>query len=331
MTSIAVTPPGDVDTDPGSDPDGGPAIRRVSGDGLGAALGLLMTGRADAGDPSVPRFLSFAHEHSLSLDWFYAVYDGQTPLACALIVPGAGRTGVLFTSPVRRPAQVDQLGAVIRHALGKLDPQTTRLIQSLTDAGQKLDRQALLAGGLVHLAELAYMHRFVGRDACSRPIHDPRDGQPIRVVDWSEAARPAFEQAILDSYVGTLDCPGLLGVRTIADIVAGHQAAGRFDPGLWSIFHGQDGRAVAVLLLTEVPAQQAYELVYLGVSEAMRGHKLGSALVDYAMAAVALRGGGRLHLAVDQRNLPALRLYKRHGFHANAHKTAMIRTLEELP
>jgi len=325
MTSIAARP--NAPTDPG---DPGPPIRRVGRDARRAALGLLMTGRPDPSDPAVEQFQAFAAEHQLDLGRFYAAYDGPTPIACALLVPGAGRTAMLFTQPLRRSGQVALSARVVRHGLALLDPAQTVLVQSLTDPAQKLERAALADAGLVHLAELSYMQAYVEPRGLAVDMTDPATGRPLRAVRWSEADRPVFERAILDSYAGTLDCPGLLGLRDVSDIIAGHRSAGVFDPGLWTVWLAGE-TPVAVLLVAAVPARQAHELVYLGVSEAARGRGLGGKLVRVALSAVAARGGGRLHLAVDARNTPAVRLYQRHGFRANAHKAAMIWTLDESP
>jgi len=326
MTSIAHRP---NPTDPA---EPGPVARPVPPDRRRPALGLLMTGRAEGQDPAVRQFLGFARDHQLELDAFYAVYDhggpeAGRPIACALAVPGAGRTAMLFTNPLARHADGRSLAAAARAAIGALDPARVRLVQSLTDPPQKAERAALHAAGLSDLAELVYLQRYVERGRRPAALVEPGSGRPLKVVHWSEPVRPRFERAILHSYEGTLDCPGLLGLRQIDDIIAGHRATGRFDPGLWSVYE-LDGEPIAVLLLAPVPAREAYELVYLGVVPAYRGHGLGAVLVRHALAGVAARGGGRLHLAVDAANRPAVKLYERHGFRTNAHKVAMIFALD---
>jgi ribosomal protein S18 acetylase RimI-like enzyme len=291
-----------------------------------------MTGRADGQDPAVRQFLGFAREHQLDLDAFFAVYadgpDAARPIACALAVPGAGRTAMLFTNPLARHAEGRALTAAARAAIGALDPARVRLVQSLTDPPQQAERAALREAGLSDLAELVYLQRYVERGRSQLELVEPGSGRPLKVVHWSESVRPTFERAILRSYEGTLDCPGLLGLRQIDDIIAGHRATGRFDAGLWSVYEFE-GEPIAVLLLAHVPAREAYELVYLGVVPAYRGRGLGAVLVRHALASVAARGGGRLHLAVDAANRPAVKLYERHGFRANAHKAAMIFALDD--
>ncbi len=322
MSSVAYHP------NPGGSAEPGPIARRVAAEHRLPALGLLMTGKADGTEPAVQQFLAFARDHRFDLDAFFAVYDpGPRPVACALAVPGAGRTAMLFINPHRRASQEPAMAAAAVAAVAALDPQRVALVQSLTDPAQHAERRVLKAAGLHDLAELVYLQRYVERTARPLDLLDPASGRPLRVTHWSEAVRPKFERAILTSYEQTQDCPGLLGLRETHDIIAGHQSTGRFDPGLWSVFELEE-QPVGVLLLAAVPARDAFELVYLGVSPRFRGHGLGGVILRQGINQIAAHGGGRLHLAVDAHNAPAVKLYQRHGFRANAHKVAMIRALQ---
>ncbi|MEM6393681.1 MAG: GNAT family N-acetyltransferase [Planctomycetota bacterium] len=73
-------------------------------------------------------------------------------------------------------------------------------------------------------------------------------------------------------------------------------------------------------------AAETYELVYLGVAKRFRGRGLAGRLLRHGMARVHARGGKRLLLAVDDRNEPAVSLYRSLGFRATARKLAMIRS-----
>lgn len=112
----------------------------------------------------------------------------------------------------------------------------------------------------------------------------------------------------------------------IEDIVAGHRATGEFDRNLWFVLC--DGATGAgVLLLTRVPRSDVIELVYLGVVPAYRGRKVGDLLMRHAAAVISASRYTRLSLAVDAANLPAMKLYWRHGLQAIGRKIAMMRDL----
>jgi ribosomal protein S18 acetylase RimI-like enzyme len=153
----------------------------------------------------------------------------------------------------------------------------------------------------------------------------------MRWQTYSPALHERFAQTILASYGGSLDCPGLNGIRDIEDVIAGHKATGEFDPRLWFLLESGDGRdqgaAAGVLLLSRLPHADNVELVYLGLTPAARGKGLGDVMMRQALHAVAAEGLSRLSLAVDSTNTPALHLYYRHGMQRIGSRVAMIRAL----
>ena len=62
--------------------------------------------------------------------------------------------------------------------------------------------------------------------------------------------------------------------------------------------------AAAVLLLSEIPDRDAWEVAYLGLTPAARGRGLGRAVLAHALD-LARPHVPRLELAVDVRNHPA--------------------------
>jgi ribosomal protein S18 acetylase RimI-like enzyme len=150
-----------------------------------------------------------------------------------------------------------------------------------------------------------------------------RWGDREKLITWSDEVRPVFERAILSSYEGTLDCPGLLGLRQIGDVIAGHMASACFVPELWFALVEQ-GEARAVMLLNVIPQRNAVELTYLGVGVAWRGRGYGRMLLEHGFYAAKRYGAGQVLLAVDRSNTPALRLYERMGFSGDMRKLALI-------
>jgi ribosomal protein S18 acetylase RimI-like enzyme len=165
-----------------------------------------------------------------------------------------------------------------------------------------------------------------------RPVPGPGGGAPLhlapplRLLTWSQANRQTFAKAILASYEQTLDCPGLLGMRQIDDIIAGHMATGQFVPELWMALYREEEPA-AVMLLGALPQRQALELVYLGVSVPFRRQGMARRLVDHAIHLAHRRRCNKLMLAVDEHNSPALKLYRSMHFIATARRTALVLAL----
>jgi RimJ/RimL family protein N-acetyltransferase len=115
------------------------------------------------------------------------------------------------------------------------------------------------------------------------------------------------------TYVDTLDCPGLDGVRPMDEVLEGYRQQGQHRPQDWYIVQ-DEGVDIGALLLTEHPGVDNWELVYMGLVPAARGRGCGLRIIRFALDVAAQEGAQRLVLAVDAENIPALRAYERAGF-----------------
>ena len=104
------------------------------------------------------------------------------------------------------------------------------------------------------------------------------------------------------------------GRREIDDIIAGHKAAGEFDPELWMLLSDIHDNDLGVMLLNRLPRREGYELVYIGLTPVGRGKRLADGLMRTAINTLAQEGGGQIITACDAQNAPARKLYHRHGF-----------------
>lgn len=303
-----------------SEPTEEPRIVRVAVERQREAVALLLTGQASASSPTVQPFLNYARQQGLALNELWAVQRGGRLEAAALIVPCAGRSAMLFCSPASSWPEADLVVQLFRTACRAQSPERIRLIQALVDPPQEATVHALREAGFWDLATLKYLQRRVDR----RP--SPRSANPLsqyQTYHWSEAHRARFADAILASYEQTLDCPGLRGIREVDDIIAGHQAAGTFRPELWHAIYDGD-QPVAVMLINELPQVEACELVYLGLALPYRGQGLGRRLLEYGIDLAHAQGQANMILAVDDRNEPAMRLYRAAGFRETAARRALV-------
>ncbi len=141
----------------------------------------------------------------------------------------------------------------------------------------------------------------------------PMPNAPLRFLPYRPSLESAFADTLERTYIGTLDCPELNGVRTIAEILAGHRAQGQFDPDSWRLAY-DDAGPVGVVLRAELSDGLTWELSYVGVVPEARRRGHGRALVLHAMHDLARRNVLALTLAVDGRNAPARSLYRELGF-----------------
>lgn len=200
--------------------------------------------------------------------------------------------------------------ALVRAALDDLRTRGVRIAQALVDdSAPRQGATDLARGGLPHITDLMYLERDT-----AAPLAVDSAGPRFSWRDYGPATEAEFRQVLQETYAGSLDMPELEGVRALDDILASHRAGGRFNPSRWQVGHlPAEPAAAAILLLSEQPERDAWEVAYLGLTPPARGRGLGRAALAYAIDQ-ARPFTSRLELAVDIRNTPALRLYRAAGF-----------------
>jgi ribosomal protein S18 acetylase RimI-like enzyme len=299
-------------------------FRPVERQEIHAALRLILsTSGASASEEQVVDFLRFALYRGIDLKDIW-VADSAGKMQWAILpVLSPGRTMLLFAPSFAPPRlQNGCICPLIERILEHYRSRAIDLAQVLIDPTEAAAVQMYQACGFGHLAELIYLDREVRR--CSDPALPP--GYAWQT--YSGQTHPDFARAVSASYEGSLDCPHLNGRRNIEDVLAGHKAAGEFDPSLWLLLR-YGATPAGVMLLNRSTRSDAIELVYLGLIPRQRGRHLGDLLMQRALWAASSVGARRLSLAVDSSNLPALRLYRRHGMAQVCSRIALMRDLRE--
>jgi len=252
----------------------------------------------------------------------------QPPVGPALIaatclwVPAPGKSAMLFAPALSEfPDSAPAAQLAIVAAMDDARNDGILLVQAMMEPNDAAGKTTFAAAGLTQLATLTYMER-------RPPIHPPTFELPadLTLLPYQATTHALFRDAISRSYTQTLDCPALSGLRDIEDVIEGHKAVGTFDPQLWAVLTRGD-ETLGCLLLAEIPARQALELVYLGLTPEARGRGLGRLLMQRVLAISARRHFSLATLAVDAANLPALRLYRRCGYTSVAQRVAMIKRI----
>lgn len=270
----------------------------------------------DPGNDRLIEFTLFAAERGIDVSRMWLGVRNETLLAAALPVFGAGRAALLMLPDATRPAQEKALAEVIRRATDDA-LHTSRLCQVLLDPANRYGLRACFAAGYETLATLVYLQRQPGRPPA------PPLAPGVSLLNYNARTHPRFAAAIAATYAQSLDCPALAGRRNIEDVIDSHKSAGTFDPALWFLLtRGNENLGV---LLMSTHSGSGIELVYLGLTPPARGHKFGDWLMQLAVSVPATRDMDRITLAVDSDNLPALRLYFRHGFGETYRRVALMR------
>lgn len=286
----------------------------------------------DAAAGSAEVFLDQLTRDGTDLDHFWGLSAPAGGWAhVLLIVPSAGGAAMCYLSPAithdpdTDPAARSGLIGVAVADFRRRVP-SGRVAQALFEPSA-LDAEAAYAGaGFTRLAELAYMKRELPRRRLPQ-ADAPAWPDGVRVEPLSALAgaqgRGLLLRALGRSYVDTLDCPALCAMRTPEEALASHTAVGQHDPSLWFLVTLR-GEPEGCLLLSSIPQHKTMELVYLGLSPALRGRGLGRGLVSMALAILSGRPERTIACAVDTANTPAMRLYRGAGFVEFASRTAMV-------
>ncbi|MDG1898583.1 MAG: N-acetyltransferase [Phycisphaerales bacterium] len=270
------------------------------------------------------RFERFATENRIGLDWLWACKNEEGQVRCsALCVPSPGRTAMVFLSPVIESDQIQERAALLRHVLSELRAQPLDLAQVLLSCDDMLARRTHTEGGFRELASLLYMERPLSRRDVA-----PEPPPGAEVVTWTPELETTLAGVLKASYESTLDCPGLCGLRQTKDIIAGHRSTGKHNPSFWKLLRC-DGEFCGCILVNPGTTRDTTELVYLGLAPCARGKGMGRYLLDTMFAEMSRGPWGRMTLAVDTLNRPAIRLYEQRGFRGSTHRLAMIHSLSD--
>nr|MBA3480931.1 GNAT family N-acetyltransferase [Pirellulales bacterium] len=216
----------------------------------------------------------------------------------------AGNTAVVWATP-----EVGEVpAALLRAAAALVDAHGIPLAQMVVGERDGYSEEQNERGGFPRFAALQYLFAELS----------PRSGAgeqrgALQLVSRAGDEPQRLGELLEQTYLGTLDCPGLDGIRPMSDVLEGYRRQGRHSPDDW-YFVQQNGVDVGALLLAEHPGFGNWELVYMGVIPAARGQKHGDAIIRFALEVAARRGAERLVLAVDEVNAPALCAYERAGF-----------------
>lgn len=231
-------------------------------------------------------------------------------IGALLAQPLAGRAAAVWAPEVDTVIARDTVAVtLVRALLDDLRGRGFLLAQALLDESTpKRGGADLSAGGMPHVTDLVYLEAETCRAVRVRPGLPPFDWLP-----YGPATDAEFRAVLHATYAGSLDMPELEGLRSLDDVLASHQAGGRFVAERWRLgrVRGEPSSS-AVLLLSSLPDRDAWEIAYLGLTPSARGRGYGRAVLAHAVD-LARSHVTRIELAVDVRNVPAHHLYQNAG------------------
>ncbi len=153
-------------------------------------------------------------------------------------------------------------------------------------------------------------------------------------VNWDAlpASLNQFESLVQKTYLETLDCPKLCQYRTADQTLQGYRDGPAFEPRYWFTAEEVTTRTPAGCLVLGVHGKggtppPVLEIIYMGLIPESRSQGLADGLIEQAMQCAKSIGCERVILAVDQKNVPALRLYQRFGLESMMSEDVWCRTI----
>ncbi|MGE5195230.1 MAG: GNAT family N-acetyltransferase [Deltaproteobacteria bacterium] len=266
--------------------------------------------------------LAAVGRREMSLDNLLVALDGDRIVGTVLAVLRPGGAAFLWP-PVVQPeaATADVASALLEAVASRIEAQGAQFLQCLLDPADAAGREALNRGGIPYATDLILLSRSLVETGPNSPGGSfsgagrlqPVDREGLCAECYSPESHAAFSRLVERTYVGTLDCPVLAGVRGGEESLEAHRATGQFVPNAWRLYR-EAGEDVGVLLLAEHPERDAWEVAYLGVIPEARGRGFGRAILYDGLALARRSGRSTIEIAVDAANAPALRLYRRLGF-----------------
>lgn len=252
----------------------------------------------------VSHALELVETSELDPEGIFIVRDGRQLAGVIVALPLAG-AGAVFWAPMIKKVrnQADIENQLMQAALHWLRKRGVKVAHALLNSEDARADGIFLRNGFAHVTRMQYLQALV------RPFDPP----PLSIRTYAEVDAGLFQRTIEQTYEGTLDCPELTGVRTMDEVIEGHQAQGEFDPGRWWLAH-HAGAAAGVLLLADMPAWRSWDISYLGVTSGARRCGIARQMIQLAFNAAHSAGVSELTVAVDVRNEPAWKLYASLGF-----------------
>ncbi len=196
-------------------------------------------------------------------------------------------------------------------------------IQAILDGSESIAEEIVELAGFTMLAELQQMALMLPKHSGNAPIESAALPAELRWVDARTVSTAKLTQLIAHTFIETLDCPAINGLRGPDDVLEG------FLDGLplaaqehWWILASGD-KLLGCSFVNALP-NQAAELVYLGLGVTSRGRGYGKLLLEQGIRSALRLQSDTFLAAVDCDNWPAIRLYAQAGFQEHARVQAWV-------
>lgn len=253
-------------------------------------------------------------------DGLFGAYRAERLVGAAFAQVFPGRTASVWMPRTAPEATCETLDALFRALIGYLDAADVQLAQALLPNVAANEEAALRRWGFARLGDLLYL-------VCpSDQFPQAPPAKSLTFEPFAPAMRDRLATVVAATYRETRDYPQLGGQRSVGDVLDSYQATGESGSRLWFLVRHAT-RDVGCLLLADHPQHDNYELVYMGIVPTSRGAGWGVEISRQAEWLAGAASRGRVVLAVDAENAPAVRMYAAAGFQAWDRRHVFVRVV----
>ena len=201
-------------------------------------------------------------------------------------------------------------------------------IQAILDGSESIAEEIVELAGFTMLAELQQMALMLPKNPNNAVIESAALPSGLQWIDARSVEPARLTQLIAHTFIETLDCPALNGLRAPQDVLEGF-LDGQSLPAQehWWILASSD-KLLGCSFVNPLPSQAA-ELVYMGLGVTSRGRGYGRLLLEQGIRSALKLHADSFLAAVDCDNWPAIRLYGQAGFQEHARVQAWIHRGED--
>ncbi len=245
---------------------------------------------------------------------------GEKDLECGLLLLiNPGSTVTFIASPVKNEPENSKLKALLKEALNSPRLKNIQLAQAVLRPDNRALVQTFTEAGFTKLALLD----FLEQRRSAKKVRIPKGLAFTSITSKSDTSLGELLEA---TYVGSLDCPKIHGLRPIQSIIEGHRGDDPTVSQVWCVAE-LEGEQVGVILLNANHKQRAIELAYFGLLPNWRGKGLADPCMQYIANQTEQLGFSTVTLAVDTGNYPAQKLYKKWNFRKTKQRFTLIKKL----
>lgn len=196
-------------------------------------------------------------------------------------------------------------------------------IQAILDGSESIAEEIVELAGFTMLAELQQMALMLPPNKGDAAIEPAQVPSGLSWVDARTVSNSKLTQLLAHTFIETLDCPALNGLRGPEDVLEGFLDGQSLQTQehWWILANGD--KLLGCSFVNPLPTHAA-ELVYMGLGVTSRGRGYGKLLLEQAIRSALKLKAESFFAAVDCDNWPAIRLYGQAGFQEHARVQAWI-------